>query len=282
MLSTPQLRIAWTPACDPSALTVVELVQGVRVECRASVATAVQALGRVLEAHDYTVRAGDTGGYNCRPITEGTGHSLHAFGIALDINWNTNPFRKDNVLVTDMPRVMVKNILRIRTNNGKPVWGWGGNYRTVKDAMHYEVVCAPEDLATGIDWETVNQVRLRPETPHRWPLVRRGDRGPAVEKLHDLLGVAAPGEPGYGTFGPRTDAAVWAYQESRGLDVDGRVGHQTWTALLTAQPEVAPDELGPVKRQRTRPVPVPAPEPVLQPAGDLDAEPDPVRVDRSA
>jgi hypothetical protein len=248
ILTTPQLRAAWAPACDDAQLATTELVQGVRVRCHRRVVTAVHALGRVLEAHGYHVRTTDTGSYNCRPITGGRGHSLHAFGIALDINWNSNPYRADNVLVTDMPQVMVRNILRIRTNTGARVWGWGGDYRTVKDAMHYEIVCAPAELDVGIDWVTVNQPALREQTPHRWPLVRRGDRGPAVEKLHDLLGIASPGERGYGTFGPRTDAAVRAYQAAHGLDVDGRVGRQTWTALLTAQPPVPEHEPGPVKR----------------------------------
>lgn len=249
MLTTSELRAAWAPACDPSLMATVELVQGVRVECRAAVASAVKALGRVLEAHNYPARAGDTGGYNCRPITAGSGHSLHAYGIALDLNWNTNPYRSDNVLVTDMPRVMVTNILRIRTNGRHQVWGWGGNYRSVKDAMHYEIVCAPADLDTGIDWDTVHQATLRPTTPHRWPLVQPGDRGPAVEALHALLGIAAPGDSGYGIFGPRTEATVRDYQQRRGLEVDGRVGRQTWTALLSGQPEVAATDPGPIKRQ---------------------------------
>ncbi len=248
MLSTPQLRVAWAPACAVP-LVSVELVQGVIVHCHARAATAVKALGRVLEAHDYHVRPGDTGAYNCRAITGGSGHSLHAYGIALDINWNTNPYRRDNVLVTDMPKVMVRNILRIRTRNGRRVWRWGGHFRTVKDPMHFEIVCVPDDLATGIAWSTVEQVKLRPETPHRWPLVQRGDRGPAVERLHELLGVVRPGSAGYGIFGPRTDAAVRAYQLEHALDVDGRVGVQTWTALLTDQPEVAAHEPGPLKRQ---------------------------------
>lgn len=266
MLTTSQLRTVWSPACDPTVQRVVELVQGVRVQCRDGVGTAVKALGRVLEAHAYQVRAADTGGYNCRPITGGAGHSLHAFGIALDINWNTNPFRADNVLVTDMPKVMVRNILRIHTTTGQQVWAWEGDYRSVKDAMHFEIVCAPGDLAAGIDWDTVHQPALRPEVPHRWPLVQRGDRGPAVEKLHDLLGIASPGDPGYGTFGPRAEAAVRAWQAAHGLDVDGRVGRQSWTALVTAQPEVAPTEPGPVKRQpavaglppHSAPIPAPA------------------------
>ncbi|HSJ05929.1 MAG TPA: peptidoglycan-binding protein [Longimicrobiales bacterium] len=252
MLSTPQLRTAWSPGCDVPLCTV-ELVQGVPVRCHESVATAVKALGRVLEAHGYAVRRGDTGAYSCRPITGGSGYSLHAYGIALDINWNTNPYRADNVLVTDMPGAMVRNILRVRTGGGVKVWRWGGHFRSVKDAMHFEVACAPADLAEGIDWDTVHQPALREASPHRWPLVQRGDRGPAVEELHRLLEVAAPGEPGFGHFGPRTDAAVRAYQESRGLAVDGRVGRQTWTALLTGQPAVAAGEPGPVKRQGAAP-----------------------------
>jgi hypothetical protein len=254
MLTTPELRTAWSPACNVPLCTV-ELVQGVRITCHAAAATAVKALGRVLEAHGYVVRQADTGAYNCRAITEGTGHSLHAYGIAIDINWNTNPYRRDNVLVTDMPRVMVNNILRIRTANGASVWGWGGNYRSVKDAMHFEVVCRPEDLAAGVDWSTVHQPPLRPSAPARWPITQRGDRGEAVEELQRLLGVAIPGDAGFGMFGPRTEAAVRAYQRSHGLDIDGRVGRQTWTALLTDQPEVKPDEAGPIKRQLSAPVP---------------------------
>jgi len=252
MLTTSQLREAWAPACNVP-LARVEVVQGVRVQCHAKVATAVQALGRVFEAHGYVVRAGDTGAYNCRPITNGSGHSLHAFGIALDVNWNTNPFRKDNVLVTDMPAAMIANVRRIRTATGARLWGWGGDYRSVKDAMHFEVVCAPADLAQGIDWDTVKQPELRAGKPHRWPFVQRGDRGPAVERVQVMLGVARKGDPGYGTFGPKTEAAVREYQHAHGLEVDGRVGRQTWTALLTDQPVVAADEPGPVKRQVTTP-----------------------------
>jgi hypothetical protein len=257
VLTTKQLRAAWAPACAVP-LRTIELVQGVRVSVHEKTVTAVKALGRVLEAHGYPVRAADTGAYNCRPITNGTGHSLHAHGIAIDVNWNTNPFRKDNVLVTDMPKVMITNILKIRTTGGLQVWGWGGNYKTVKDAMHFEIVCRPADLDKGIDWKTVHQPKLRPEAPHRWPLIQRGDRGPAVQKLHDILAVARKGQAGYGTFGPRTEAAVREYQTTHGLEVDGRVGRQTWTALLSGQPEVRPQDPGPVKRQVTAPTPGPA------------------------
>lgn len=35
-----------------------------------------------------------------------------------------------------------------------------------------------------------------------------------------------------GRFGSRTEAAVRAFQEAAGLTVDGKVGEQTWNALL--------------------------------------------------
>lgn len=56
--------------------------------------------------------------------------SFHTVGAALDVNSHTNPYRADNVLVTDMPAWFVE----AWTSVG---WCWGGNWQTIKDAMHY-------------------------------------------------------------------------------------------------------------------------------------------------
>ncbi|MDP9020786.1 MAG: peptidoglycan-binding protein [Actinomycetota bacterium] len=37
---------------------------------------------------------------------------------------------------------------------------------------------------------------------------------------------------GPGTFGPKTEAAVKQFQRSVGLEVDGKVGPDTWKALF--------------------------------------------------
>lgn len=37
-----------------------------------------------------------------------------------------------------------------------------------------------------------------------------------------------------GEFGSGTEAAVEAFQSDRGLDADGVVGHETWSALRSA------------------------------------------------
>ncbi|MDX6682327.1 MAG: hypothetical protein QOG94_2366 [Solirubrobacteraceae bacterium] len=69
------------------------------------------------------------------------------------------------------------------------------------------------------------------------PTLRKGDRRIAVRGLQRRLLDA-----GYGTgeieidgdFGAQTEAAVKAFQEAAGIDVDGVVGPQTWEALNNA------------------------------------------------
>lgn len=154
VLATSALRNLWAPACGRKGRTYT---------------AAYRALDTVMHRHDYHPRPGVTGAYNCRKITGGSGYSLHAYGVgdiftfwtgvrcatslAVDINWDTNPYGPR--LVTDMPRPMIDDIQAIRTNSGAQVWRWGGYYRGNKDAMHFEIVCSPSDLATGIDPATV-------------------------------------------------------------------------------------------------------------------------------
>jgi peptidoglycan hydrolase-like protein with peptidoglycan-binding domain len=63
--------------------------------------------------------------------------------------------------------------------------------------------------------------------------LKPGDRGAAVRALQRRLAAAGvdPG-PADGTFGPRTEAALRAYEKKAGLDVTGRADLETATALL--------------------------------------------------
>lgn len=147
MTTTTQLREWWAPPCQ-GPFVKVELHGEGAVSVRPEILPAVAALDACLKAHNYQTRRADTGAYNCRKITGGTKYSLHAYGIALDLNWQSNPY--GSVLVTDMPPAMVAAIKAIRTRNGRQVWRWGGNYSGNKDAMHFEIVCSPADIASGI------------------------------------------------------------------------------------------------------------------------------------
>jgi hypothetical protein len=101
------------------------------------------------------------------------------------------------------------------------------------DAMHFEIIATPAELARGFSLE----VPTNPISVLAYPVIRRGAKGPLVVELQQLLGLG--NTTGVGDFGPRTEQAVLLYQRSRGLLVDGIVGHGTWTALLTHQPPIA-------------------------------------------
>lgn len=62
------------------------------------------------------------------------------------------------------------------------------------------------------------------------PVLKLGARGPDVMRLQGLLRMGDLGG-GAGVFGPRTQAAVIAFQRSKGLPADGVVGARTWAAL---------------------------------------------------
>lgn len=73
------------------------------------------------------------------------------------------------------------------------------------------------------------------------PTLRRGMKGDAVKEVQAVLGV----DP-VGTFGPRTEAAVRAFQRERGLVPDGIVGPRTWSVLSASGPSPRPaGDVGP-------------------------------------
>ena len=65
-----------------------------------------------------------------------------------------------------------------------------------------------------------------------WPLVKRGDNIFPVRSLQDLLRARNHPVAVDGIFGPLTEAAVKAFQQSSGLAADGIAGPQTWPKLV--------------------------------------------------
>lgn len=161
MRSTAELRRLWAPACTPPFARMALHGSGV-VTVDVLIVDALKALNAVLIDWDYRTRR-DTGAYNCRQITGGTNYSLHAYGIAVDLNWSTNPYGR--TLVTDMPFGMIEAIEGIRTASGVQVWRWGGRYSNNKDAMHFEVVASPAELARGIQSQTTTNTERLIVTP---------------------------------------------------------------------------------------------------------------------
>jgi peptidoglycan hydrolase-like protein with peptidoglycan-binding domain len=72
------------------------------------------------------------------------------------------------------------------------------------------------------------------------PKLERGSKGDAVKALQTLLTASAPGQWNVtpqgidGDFGPKTAAAVKAFQTWAGVAADGIVGDQTWSVSMHA------------------------------------------------
>lgn len=79
-----------------------------------------------------------------------------------------------------------------------------------------------EDLMQGI----TPRMTVATVDPRR-AMLRKGDQGNSVRELQKLLDIEVDG-----AFGPKTLAAVKAFQAQHGLTADGLVGPKTWEALL--------------------------------------------------
>lgn len=80
-----------------------------------------------------------------------------------------------------------------------------------------------------------------------WKMLKKGDRGSNVLNLQQMLSqVMSVDFTPNGIFGPKTDAAVRAFQKANGLTVDGKVGIKTYAVLadLVGTPEVEPANEG--------------------------------------
>lgn len=143
----------WGKPCSLQPVAMAIYPDGPRFHIRREARDACAQLGNVFMRHGYVVRR--IGGYNCRRITGGTAHSSHAWGLAVDVNDDTNPYRRDR-LVTDMSVLMIHDVYAIRTVEGAQVWRWGGDWdgrpdtpHGVYDAMHFEIISTPGELAAG-------------------------------------------------------------------------------------------------------------------------------------
>ncbi len=116
--------------CDQAKMTSTTAFGGHTFKIYKGLVGSIQSVSTAWEAAggDNFYQIDSIAGYNCRKVKGTNSWSAHAFGLAVDINPDKNPF--GSTLVTDMPPTFVQ----MWTAYG---WGWGGAWTSRKDAMHF-------------------------------------------------------------------------------------------------------------------------------------------------
>lgn len=170
-LGSGRMRSSWrADECRDDAMVWIEIL-GRRTPANARTAEAWAALDAALRRTGY--RAERAWVYNCRDIKGTKSRSLHAYGLAVDIDprWNPNRRTPDErkVLFSTSPtqeerladvrrgvadtvftEEQVKAVEAIRTIDGYQVFMWGGRWKTIKDTMHFQLGVTPAELARGL------------------------------------------------------------------------------------------------------------------------------------
>ncbi|KUF12252.1 M15 family metallopeptidase [Pseudoponticoccus marisrubri] len=101
---------------------------------------------------DLSMQANNTSAFNCRLTTSGSRLSDHAFGTAIDINPVQNPFVTRTKTLPEAGAAYDSAEERAAGQMGVLVpgdamitafkargWGWGGDWRSLKDYQHFSV-----------------------------------------------------------------------------------------------------------------------------------------------
>ncbi len=102
----------------------------------------------VYGADDYaSIEADNTSAFNCRPATGSSRWSMHAYGLALDLNLLENPYVNGGRTSHPRSRPYLDRSLELRgmVHEGDAVvrafasigWGWGGRWSDPTDYQHF-------------------------------------------------------------------------------------------------------------------------------------------------
>jgi D-alanyl-D-alanine carboxypeptidase/Putative peptidoglycan binding domain len=216
-----------------------------------------QLLRAAMRAYDVDYRVYRIESYNPRSTTAGGSISAHAWPIAVDINPETNPYSKTQ-LKTDMPAEFIACFKQ-------EGFGWGGNWRSAKDAMHFSI--APNE--GGVPRPEPFDPRLQEQVAEKWRALHGGVDAPIDPSVPTrAAGKKAPAFPGFplshglwkqtkqpddhvrlcqkrlqergwrvvvdGRFTVDLASVIRAFQREKRLRVDGQVDEDTWRLIWEA------------------------------------------------
>lgn len=220
---------AWGPPCETSATAGKVVLNGKTYSLHKDAVGAFAIFEDIRAKHNYQNPGTDTGFYNCRHMQHNPSlpWSYHSWGMALDLNWLQNP--AGNKLVTDQPKAFRDELLALRTNSGARVFRWGGDWdwdgetndHSYIDAMHWELVAHPLDVATGYNYS----MSFLPIKEGDGMSTGRLEKKEDVRRLQRMLivGFGADLDPD-GAYGPDTVAAM----KDAGFGEGTGIGGGTW------------------------------------------------------
>lgn len=209
-------------ACDLTSIIYPECACDPMIEL-------YKAHGRWQENDGYTPRPGDVIAYDWQDNGYGDnmGSSDHV-GLVINVSGNIINIIEGNCADSVM--------YTSRQINGRYIRGFGlPDYASVADGEDAPVVEEPDEPVVQEPDPTIGTCTVHP------PILSIGDRGGYVKAAQTLLiarGYDCGNRPLIGTekadgdFGRATERAVAFFQSAQGLEVDGEIGCDTWTALL--------------------------------------------------
>jgi hypothetical protein len=146
------------PGWESANLVTITAPGGVKFRVNRYAAPAFQGFLNDLASTGYKINPSESGGFNLRNVTGGTTLSPHAYGLAVDVNWNENPYSKTpegGMLRTDLPPEVGQLAAK---------WGlqWGGNWKSLKDPMHFEYDKPPPTTEAAEKWPWTTDNALAP------------------------------------------------------------------------------------------------------------------------
>lgn len=193
-------KVKYTDAWCATTVSAVAIECGatdiIPTECScAKMIELLKSISSWMETDSYTPKPGDLMFYDWEDTGKGdcTGAPNHV-GIVEKVSGNTI-----TVIEGNYDNAVKRRTLKV---NGRYIRGYG-------IPKYKETTSAPTMVSISL------------------PQLSQGAKGAEVKALQKLLG----GLTIDGSFGPKTDSAVRAYQKKKGLTVDGSVGKDTWGAL---------------------------------------------------
>jgi D-alanyl-D-alanine carboxypeptidase len=170
--STQWLRSAWSDYECAEGRMVPLRIFGTLTPVNPLTRTAFTALEQALRSAGYKPRS--VWNYNCRDIKDQPGRrSLHAYGLALDIDPRCNPHRRgasgparfspsatqrkrcEDVQAgwadTAFTPAQVAAAEGLQTVDGLQVFAWGGRWASSPDSMHFQINVGPHELRRGVN-----------------------------------------------------------------------------------------------------------------------------------